>query len=472
MHRRSSGRVAAIVVLLALAGGTQPAQADDPDDPVDPTAPVVVDDTVRVWPGDTRTLDVLANDSDPGGDDLAVCLLPVQALRDPSPVDVEDLASSPFGGDPGDLRVSVAAHAAPGSYAIHYYTCSRTRLTPATLTVEVRRLDPLRVTASSRRGFLTITNPNPARVRVDAFGRHYCLTTSRSVPARSTREMRVHESVIHWQATITRNTWAGSGTVHDIPLRRSDASWPGGGCHPVAKGAVRADAPGTEPEVDPTAPVVTGDEITLWPGGYGLVDVLANDVDPTGDTLAPCRLPSYVTASGRARPVAVRTDPFGELPTGTLIVDTANRARGVYAVHYYVCSHTRLTEATLTVTVRDVAPVDVAAVEGRPGFIQATNHNDRRILLYATDRSGCRVAADARIRAGATKTFHVRDHLIRWQAVIADETSLGIADSGTLRDVPLDGNPASPIRGKSCVVAWSIGRQAAAGQVAPRITTS
>lgn len=454
MHARAVGRtLASLVTLLAFVAIAPPVHADGED--VDPTAPVVVNDTLVTWPGASTVIDVLANDTDPGGDDLAICLFPTQGFDEPSDVWVYDMTTSPFsdGSEVGHLQVSVDDRAL-GTYTFDYYTCSRTRLTPATLTVVVQKPKPVTVRPTGHRGYVSITNHNDDPVRVDTWGPRYCGSASRSVPAHSTRELRVHHSVIHWSATIGESAIADHGTTRDIPLRAIDATiglW----CR-SAPHADRRDAAA----VDPTAPVVTDDEITVWPGGTARIDVLANDTDPTGDALAPCRLPSYLTANGRTRPAAIRTAAFDDLPAGTLIVDTSAHATGVHQVHYFVCSHTRLTRATLTVTVRDVAPVDVAPTTDRPGRITVTNHNEMKVFFFATDRSGCRIDAREFVGAGATRSFAVRDETIRWQAVVGDETSVGVIGHGTLRDVPLDGPAAKPITNRQCVTGWVFGRQA------------
>src|SRR6478735_9777506 len=70
---RITGGLAASVLGLTLLG-TAPAMADEPP------LPVVVDDTVTLYPGQTTQLNVLANDSSPSGDDLALCRFPETTL--------------------------------------------------------------------------------------------------------------------------------------------------------------------------------------------------------------------------------------------------------------------------------------------------------------------------------------------------------------------------------------------------------
>jgi len=206
-------------------------------------------------------------------------------------------------------------------------------------------------------------------------------------------------------------------------------------------GATVVTAPGAAAEeVDPLAPVVVDDELTLWPGQQAEIDVLANDSDPGGDDLAFCRLPPLTTADGEL-PVSVwdRSRYDGSEGGGILQVAAAARARGTYVVDYYVCNHTRLTPAHLTVTFRPVQPVDVVA-DRVPDRILVTNHNDRTIRFIATDRRGCKIDVSARVGAGETRSFRVRRHVVSWIAGIGR----GVADLGTVRGIELTGPPAPP----------------------------
>jgi hypothetical protein len=192
-------------------------------------------------------------------------------------------------------------------------------------------------------------------------------------------------------------------------------------------------------EVDPQAPVVVDDSITLWPGGSAQINVLANDTDPAGDDLAVCRLPVSDLFGPPAVVSAMDATIFG-FPAGTLLVDSTPKARGVHTIEYYTCNHTRLTPATLTVTIRSVAPVLVTTVDGKPGIVTVANNNDRRIVFLATDRTGCRHDAMVRVPAHESRTVRVKRHRIAWTAYIGRG---GVADRGRLSGIELDG-PAAP----------------------------
>src|SRR5262249_4860347 len=57
----------ALLTVVATAGLAAPASADETP------APVVVNDTISLYPFETGAIDVLANDSSPSGQDLALC---------------------------------------------------------------------------------------------------------------------------------------------------------------------------------------------------------------------------------------------------------------------------------------------------------------------------------------------------------------------------------------------------------------
>ena len=192
-------------------------------------------------------------------------------------------------------------------------------------------------------------------------------------------------------------------------------------------------------DVDPQAPVVVNDTITLWPGQSGEINVLDNDTDPAGDDLAVCRLPGLDLTSNRFPQVfALDASQYG-LPAGTVEVGTSANAHGTHTIDYYVCNHTRLTPATLTVTIRPVAPVTVTKVDDQPGRLSVTNENDKSILLLVTDRTGCKRDAMVRVGAHDSRVVRVKRHRVNWVAMIGRG---GIADHGHVSGIELDGPPA------------------------------
>jgi hypothetical protein len=124
------------------------------------------------------------------------------------------------------------------------------------------------------------------------------------------------------------------------------------------------------------------------------------------------------------------------------------RARGTHVIDYYVCDHTHLVPATLTVVVAKVAPVDVAKVSGKRGRLQVTNHNDRAVRFWFGDPRASRPDGRVKIPAGKTRTVRVQRHRIVWMALIGGGSgkasmidSPGIADLGTVRNIKLKGEP-------------------------------
>jgi hypothetical protein len=195
---------------------------------------------------------------------------------------------------------------------------------------------------------------------------------------------------------------------------------------------------------DPQAPVVVDDTITMWPGQLREVDVLANDTDPDGDgsDLALCRFPAPDLSSGVIPRVLVV--PAGELEgttAGALMVIADPRAHGTHTVAYHVCDYDFLVPATLTVVVRDVAPVDVAKVPGKPGRLTVTNENEQPIHFWYGHPQARRPDAKVLVPAHGTITVTVQRTRIVWIGVIGRR---GIADHGFVNHIKLDGDPLPP----------------------------
>ncbi|MCW2776250.1 MAG: hypothetical protein JWN91_4576 [Nocardioides sp.] len=197
-------------------------------------------------------------------------------------------------------------------------------------------------------------------------------------------------------------------------------------------------------EPDPQAPVVVDDTVTMWPGQVRLVDVLANDTDPDGDgsDLALCRFPDPDFSSGVIPPVLAMQypDDTGEL-SGTLMVMADPRAQGTPTINYYVCDYDFLVPATLTVDIRDVAPVDVAKVPGRPGKLTVTNENEQPIHFWYGHPRASRPDAKVLVPAHETITVRVQRTRIVWIGIIGRR---GIADFGYVNHIKLQGDPLPP----------------------------
>jgi hypothetical protein len=196
-------------------------------------------------------------------------------------------------------------------------------------------------------------------------------------------------------------------------------------------------------EPDPQAPVVVDDTVTMWPGQIRLVDVLANDTDPDGDgsDLALCRFPEPDLSSGRLP--AVMAFPSGESP-GSLVVLADPRAQGIHEIEYRVCDYDFLVPATLTVAIRDVAPVDVAKAPGQRGKLTVTNENDQPIRFLFGDPRARRPDGKVVVPAHETVTVKVQRKRIVWIGVIGRD---GIADYGRVHHIKLQGDPLPPPHG-------------------------
>ncbi|WP_182523319.1 Ig-like domain-containing protein [Nocardioides dongkuii] len=119
------------------------------------SAPVTADDELTVMTGGLGVVDVLANDTDPDGDDLAVC-----RLAD-VPQALEVIPSE-------DGELAVGARRRAGTWTITYYACDFDYLTPATLTVTVEKPLPVRVAVQKlpqRPGRLKVVNRSGFPVR-------------------------------------------------------------------------------------------------------------------------------------------------------------------------------------------------------------------------------------------------------------------------------------------------------------------
>lgn len=152
-HRaRVVGLTAAALLTTGLAAA--PATA------AEGSAPVTVADKVTVAQSDYAELDLLANDSDPDGDELAVC-----RFGDiPDAIRIEAMSST--GGD-DDLSLIMVTGARPGTYTVTYYACDFEHLTPGTLTVVVTKTPKVKVkvTKTSKPGRLKVVNTSGFPVR-------------------------------------------------------------------------------------------------------------------------------------------------------------------------------------------------------------------------------------------------------------------------------------------------------------------
>lgn len=220
-------RVAGSLAVGALAAVSfaVPAHAE-------PAPPVVVDDTIALYPGQSGTLDVLANDSAPSGDDLALCRFPGLDLTSPTMPPVFAIPTANLGGGGGGVgEVAVAVSPrARGTHVIDYYVCDTTHLTPAKLSVAIKPVAPVDVVKTAHRGVLRLTNQNDKAVRF-FFGHPRASRPDGRVRvgAGETTTLRVQRHRIAWIALIGTGGGKSSlfaspgiadhGVVRHIPLR-------------------------------------------------------------------------------------------------------------------------------------------------------------------------------------------------------------------------------------------------------------
>ncbi|WP_139983493.1 Ig-like domain-containing protein [Nocardioides litoris] len=192
-----------------------------------------------------------------------------------------------------------------------------------------------------------------------------------------------------------------------------------------------AHAAGTEePSTPRAAPVTAPDATTLrtgaYAGGPAYVDVLANDHDPDGDSLAICRV-----EVPRGVPLDAVAD--GDPLTGQrlVLVATAHRS-ATYELTYWACDHDFLTPATVTVTVQAAPEVEArpAARRGRVLF-----HNPTRGPVVVAYGSRARPAPDARVRIPARGWRTVRTPRQRLAWTASRPRTGEVVGAGTVRGV-------------------------------------
>lgn len=131
---------------ISVVLGSSPAQADPP---------VTVPDAVSIFAGNGAEANVLANDSDADGDELALCRL--------AP---ENYKKFELFVDAGVIFPVAAPNTKPGTYTFTYYACDFETLTPGTLTVTVLPTPDITVKApAGQRGKIKVKNPADFKIR-------------------------------------------------------------------------------------------------------------------------------------------------------------------------------------------------------------------------------------------------------------------------------------------------------------------
>ncbi|MEO9326016.1 hypothetical protein ABFT23_21160 [Nocardioides sp. C4-1] len=216
----ATGAATAVGAACLTVASIVPAHADRAED-----APVTADDRVTVSGsytgadyagGQSVLVDVLANDRDPNGDELAVCRVEVPAG---APLVVAETTSAAWRGTsaPTALRVVATGNRA-ASYAVRYWACDHDYLTPATLTVTVRPVEPVRATVLRKRHRVRFTNPLQRAVRVEWGGlRGQDPDGSVRIRPGRSRVVDVERRNLVWIAmTRTRSTPVGIGVLRGL----------------------------------------------------------------------------------------------------------------------------------------------------------------------------------------------------------------------------------------------------------------
>ena len=195
--------VAAALSLALIAPAS--AEARDGDG-----QPVTTADTVRVEGLGTNGVDVLTNDTDPDGDDLAICRV---AAPEGAPIFVAI--------DDQSIYVTSTANRT-ADYEVTYYACDFEHLTAGTLTVQVTRTPLVRATKLRKPGRLKFINPSDKRVVVFYGSRREKAPDGRfGLRPHSSNRVTVDRKRIYFVSFVRRTgALAGQGFIKNITLPR------------------------------------------------------------------------------------------------------------------------------------------------------------------------------------------------------------------------------------------------------------
>lgn len=178
--------------------------------PATAAPPVTFDDQGSMYEDQFKYFDVLENDSDPDDSDaLALCRTSSQDEQGPY-----------FAWADGDqVAVDLREVEGPAEIVITYYACDYETLVPGTLTINVKAIEPVRVTRAARPGRIRVTNLNDRRINF-SWGNFFIEQVDGQVrvPGHDTVVVRVHRRTVHWIAMFGYQTVVDNGIVRRIEL--------------------------------------------------------------------------------------------------------------------------------------------------------------------------------------------------------------------------------------------------------------
>ncbi len=446
MQRRVRWSWVALVSMAAFALGLLPAQVDAQAAAPVATPPVAVDDHVVITPlSDLVDVHVLANDTDADGGDLQVCRIDAP--------DDEGVGAHIWSrnGEPGFARIRPASTyvmieprqpLAPGSYPVTYYACDRQLLTPATLTVEVRKITARAI--ADQPGSVRFTNPLDEPIEVEYGPPHGSGHAAFRLAAHATKDRQPAWASIVWVAYLVsdldsdgddplpvgygrvRHTGASGrvaltrrlgGPAADL-RRAAEHRYQAvlGDRSPHLSRTTRPNVhTGVESAMDPpapnAAPVTAPDHVTLDYYDDAHVRVLRNDSDDTPEDLGVCWIdvPTGVGLDALLEPWWAGSDRArSDDPDRYIDLGADGAEPGTYVLTYYACDRQFLTPGTLRVTVRKFPPPVARRVLGHPGVVSFRNHGYRTVSIQYFRTGHYSEKHHLRVAPHTVRRLHVR----------------------------------------------------------------
>lgn len=232
-HRARLVGLTAVAALLTTGLATAPATA------AEGAAPVTVADNVTFRQDGYTDVDLLANDSDPDGDELALCRL------GDIPKGLDLMIASYVTGDQDDNGTVFVSASKPGTYTVTYYACDFDYLTPGTLTVVVEKAPKIKVkvTKTAKPGRLKVVNTSGFPIRFMWGSAQERKPDGATLVRDKAVVVKVQRRSIIWFAMNKRTGAVDGGVVRGIKLPKgSEVLPPGapkGGDGPMSRLATR-----------------------------------------------------------------------------------------------------------------------------------------------------------------------------------------------------------------------------------------